>query len=361
MIIDVSDLQLNGLSFVVTRADGATVDFSQLVTDFVWSDHVNVAGAEVSIEAEGDPSLVNQIGMEGSTSMVLGVFPDLVTGQMGRREMWRGFFEEVVDERRGAAQSRQITGYDIGKMLATDEEDYVLRGETLSQVVRRVCTDFSVPVLSLPETAQGLGNIICRGETLWQGVFQKAIQRHKDLTGEVWRIRFERGGLVLLPQGGLDHWWIFEVGRSLLTTRRTRSIADLENRVRVYGQVSEDLAKPLVEADIQNEQSQGIYGLRQRVEYLASADDRQKVFDLAEQRINKNSIPLETIEITGWAVPLLRAGDQVQVEDSEMGLTGTFFVESVECQWSMDSAFSSATLKRQAIDPGLFLDELVVA
>lgn len=361
MIIQLPDLHLSGIDFLVTRRDGNLVDFSQLVTAYTWSDHVNTAAAEAVIEAEGSVANILQIGWEGSTGLVRAPLPDLASGRIAMREMWRGFFEEIDDERTVTGMQRTITAYDIGKLLATHEEDYVLRGETLSGIVRRICSDFSIPMGLITETSKSMGDIICRGESLWEGVLQKAIQRHFDLTGVVMRVRFVEGRLQLVPQGGSDRWWIFEVNRSLQRFRRVRSIADLENRVRIYGQVTEDIAKAKAESNIENTWSQDTYGLRQRVEYLAGAEDRQRVFDMAETRIKRNAIPTDTVEITGWAVPLLRAGEQVQVIDHELKLSQVYYVESAEVQWTNESSYSVATCKREPIDPEVFLDELVVA
>lgn len=359
MIIEVTDLHLGGIRFLVTRADRKKVNFSQLVTQFSLTDHVNVAGMEVSITAEGPPSLINQIGMEGSTSSISAVVPDVTTGRPALRELWRGFFEEVVDDRGPSMVSRSITAYDPGKLLATHEEDYVFKKATLSGVVRRIVQDMGLPVGSVPSTSRDLGNIVGRGESVWD-VIQKAVQRHHDLTGETYRIMFREGRLQMVRQGAPEKWWVFEVGRSLQNFRRTRSIAEMENRVKLYGNVEDDLTKPKIEAVVENRQSQEIYGLRQRVEYV-SAEDRQKVRDVAEQRIELRSIPDETIEVTGWVVPLLRAGDPIRVIDREMGISGKYYVESIDCTWSSDRAESVATCRREPITPGLFMDQLVVA
>lgn len=360
MIIDVTDLQLSSFRFMVTRADGRIVDFSQLVSEFVWSDHVNIAGAEVSITAEGEPRMVNQIGMEGTTAMITAVTPDVLNGRYGRREFWRGFFEEVNDEHSSEAMVKSITAYDAGKLLASDEEDYVFKEATLSQILYRVAADFSIPLGVVVDTTVALGNIVCRGETLWD-LFQKGIQRHQDLTGETYRIFFRQGKINMIRQAAAERWWVFEVGRSIQNLRRNRSIADLENRVRIYGNVEDELDKPPVEATIENVGSQGTYGLRQRVEYVSAAEDVDRARELAQIRINRHSIPDETVEVTGWAVPLLRAGEAVQIIDSDLGVSGMFFAESIECTFAADVATSVALCRKTPIDPGLYLDQLVVA
>lgn len=360
MIIEVTDLHLRDLQFLVTRADGRLVDFSQLVTDYTWMDHVNVAGAEVSITAEGLPELVNQIGMEGTTAAVKATVPNVIDGRMEHREIWRGFFEEVVNERTAESVTRQITAYDAGKLLATDEEDYVFRDATLSGIVNRVATDFSIPVGEVETTSTVLGNIVCRGESLWD-LFQKGVQRHQDITGETFRILFREGRISMFRMAQTDRWWIFEVGRSIHNLRQTRSIAEMENRIRVYGQIEDELTKPEVEATVESVQSQGIFGLRQKVEYVSTADDREVILDIAQRRINRNSIPEETIEISGWAIPLLRAGEAVEAIDVDMGVSGIYFVESLEVTFNSDSAEGVAQCRRAPVDPGLWMNQLVVA
>jgi hypothetical protein len=304
--------------------------------------------------------LVNQIGLEGTTASVRAKLPDVLTGQLQEQEIWRGFFEEVVDERSTGVMRRDITAYDIGKYLATDEEDYVMQNTSLSGMLHRIATDFSIPVGTIPDTATNLGNIVGRGEKLWD-IIQKGVQRHKDLTGVVWRPFFRDGRLQLMQQGTAEKWWVFEVGRSLERVRRTRTIADLENRVKVYGQVEDELAKSKVEATAENADSQRIYGLRQRVEYVATPEDRKRVLDVANERVKRNAIPDVTIEIHGPAIPMLRAGETIEAVDAEMGLSGMFFAESLECSWTSSKATTIGTCRRAPIDPGLWMEELVVA
>lgn len=359
-VIDLSDIHLGGIQFRVLRADGGVVDFSNMVSGFTWSDSVNVAGAEVGLEVEGPSELINQIGMEGTTFKVTSPLPEVTTGRVTRREMFRGFFEDVNDDRSSSGVARSITAYDIGKMLATDEEDYVFRGQTLSAIVIRVCTDFSIPIGSVPDTGRSLGDIVNRGGSLWD-LFQRAVQKHHNISGETYRILFRDGRLYLERQASNTHWWVFEVGRSAQTFSRRRSIADLENRVKIYGNVTDDLAKAKVEATVENTQSQGIYGLRQRVEYASDADDRKKVREVAEQRIKLRAIPEEKIEVRGFAVPLLRAGERVRLIDPELRVTGLFYVETAECSWYSDSSESVLICRKDPVTPEIFLDDLVVA
>lgn len=359
MIVNVSDIHLKGMRFLVTRADQRKVNYSQLVTNFSWSDSVNVAGAEATIETVGPDKLVTQIGMEGSTGSVSAMLPDVRTGRIALTEVWRGYFDEVVDEHSSENLMRQITAYDSGRLLADHEEDYVFRDLTLSQIVTRVVRDLELPVGSVATTSRPLGNIVGRGEAVWS-LLQKAVQKHKNLTGETYRLMFSQGRMQMVLQGSQTHWWVFEIGRSLTTVRRTRSTTDIENRVRIYGATQDDLQKAKIEATVEDVRSQQIYGLRGRVEYLSDAEDRKRVVDLARERIRERAIPDETLEISGFGVPL-RGGEKVRVIDRGLGITSIYYVEQVECSWSSDSSETLATLRKEPVDPGLFMDQLVVA
>lgn len=232
--VDVSDIHLRDIRFEVTRADGRVANYSEMVTEFNWSDHVNTAGAEVSISAVGAVAEIIAIGGEGSSGRITAPLIDLDTGLLVRRELWQGTFEDIVDNRAEGYIERYITGYDIAKFLATNEEDFVFTNPTLSSLVKSITTEFSIPLGTNTVTTQTLGQIINRGRSLWE-LLQDAVQRHADLTGEVFRVYAADGKIHTRLQGDQSRYWVFEAGESLMDMRRTRSVRDMINQIKVYG------------------------------------------------------------------------------------------------------------------------------
>ncbi len=358
--VDVSDIHLRDIRFQVTRADGRVFEFSDLVTEMTWADHVNSAGAEVGIAASGVLADILKIGGEGSSCRVTAPLVDLDTGDLVRRELWQGTFEEVIDYRNVGQMERYITGYDIARFFTSNEEDYVFTNHTLSGILTQLASDFGIPTGVITATSEKLGQIISRGLSMWD-LLAEAIQRHADRTGEVFRIYAERGRIQMREQGDQDRWWVFESGESLQEARRTRSTTSMVNRVKIYGVFEGDTTKPVVEATRENTTSQELYGLRQRIEYLSSADDEKRVVEIAEKTLDRFSAPEEELEITGWLVPNLRAGERIRFIDSEWGLNRLYYVESIESVWSTERAQSVAMVRREAVDPELILAEVTVA
>jgi hypothetical protein len=355
--VDVSDIHLRDINFQITRADGRVFDFSDVVTGFSWSDHVNTAGAEASIDCVGSVADILKIGGEGSSAEITAPLVDLDTGKLVRRELWRGTFEDVVDQRREGQIERNITAFDIAKFLAGTEEDYIFTNSSLSNILTRVCNDFSIPKGDIPSTGVSVGQVINRGGTLWD-MLQEAVQRHVDLTGEVYYVYAMGGRINLRKQGDQSRYWVFEAGESLQTARRTRSVANLINQVKIYGVFEGETDKPVVVAVKKNDTSQGLYGLRQRIDYVPSAEDEAKVVTVAEKILDRYAAPDETLEITGWLVPNLRAGEKVRYVDTEWGLNRLYYVESIDTQWNLSRAETVATVRREAIDPELILAEV---
>lgn len=355
--VDVSDIHLRDIRFEVTRADGRVANYSEMVSEFNWSDHVNTAGAEVSISCAGKVADILAIGGEGSSGRITAPLINLDTGLLVRRELWQGTFEEIVDNRAEGQIERYITGYDIAKFLATNEEDFVFTNPTLSSLVASICADFSVPLGTNTATTQTLGQIISRGRSLWE-LLQDAVQRHADLTGEVFRIYATGGRLNTRLQGDQSRYWVFESGESLMDMRRTRSVRDMINQIKVYGVFEGEADKPAVESVKSNETAKGLYGLRQRVEYIASAEDEARTLTMAQKTLDRFSVPEEIVEITGWLVPSLRAGEQVRFIDTEYGINRLYFVESIDTAWAPHRANTTATLRREAVDPDILLDEV---
>lgn len=357
--VDVSDIHLRDIRFQVTREDGRVFDFSDVVSSLQWSDHANNAGAEVGINCVGKVADILKIGGEGSSCRITAPLVNLESGTLERRELWQGTFEEVVDYRSEGEIDRTIIGYDIARALSVDEEDYVWINLSLSTILFRVTSDFglplapSVPIIHQPK----LGQIVMRGRTLWQAL-QEAQQRHFDLTGEAYRIYAADGRIHLRKQGDQERWWVFEAGESVSAVRRSRSLQEMVNQIKIYGVFEGETTKPKVEAIKKNTESQALYGLRQRVEYLSSAEDEAKVITLAQKNIDRNSTPNEVIEITGWLVPNLRAGERIRYVDEEWGLDRLYYVESIETMWSTEKAETAATVRREQIDTGQLLEEI---
>lgn len=358
--VDVSDIHLRDIQFRVTREDGREFDFSDVVTEFDWTDHVNTAGAEVTISCRGSVSDILSIGNEGSTCKITAPLVDLDTGKLVRRELWQGVFEEIVDNRTDGEMERSIVGYDIGYMLAQNEEDYVFTNSTLSAIVNKMCSDFSIPKGTIATTTKNLGQVIGRGVSMWD-LLQEATQRHADRTGEVYRIYAANGRIHMKLQGDQTRYWVFEAGESLQRARRTRSLKDLANQYKIYGVFEGETDKPKVEATKKNTTSQSLYGLRQRVEYVGSADNEATVVDVAKKSLDRFSVPSDTIDLTGWLVPNLRAGEQIRFIDTEWGLNRLYYVESIDTTWSLERAETFATVRRDAIDPELILSEVTSA
>jgi len=356
--VDVSDIHLRDIRFRVTRDDGRVFDFSDVVSSLQWSDHVNNAGAEVGINCVGSVADILKIGGEGSTCRITAPLVNLESGTLERRELWRGTFEEVIDHRSEGEIDRTIIGYDIARHLAVDEEDYVWLNLSLSTILHRVLSDFSIPKGEVTAIHQPkLGQIVSRGRTLWQAL-QEAQQRHFDLTGEAYRIYADGGSIHMKKQGDQSSWWVFEAGESVTQARRSRSLQEMVNQIKIYGVFEGETTKPKVESIKKNADSQALYGLRQRVEYLSSAEDEAKVGTLAQKNIDRNSTPEEVIEITGWLVPNLRAGERIRYVDAEWGLDRLYYVESIETMWSTEKAETTATVRREQVDPGQLLEEI---
>ncbi len=358
--VDVSDIHLRDINFHITRADGRVFDFSDVVTDFNWTDHVNTAAAEAAISCVGSVVDILKIGGEGSSARITAPLVDLDTGKLVRRELWQGTFEDVVDQRREGQIERIITAFDITKFLATTEEDFVFTNSSLSGIIESVCNDFSIPKGAISDTVTSVGQVISRGGTIWD-MIQEAVQRHADLTGDVYYVYSELGRVNLRKQGDQTRYWVFETGESLQTARRTRSVADMINQVKIYGVFAGETDKPVVVATKKNTKSQSLYGLRQKIDYLPSAEDESKIIAMSEKILDRFSAPNETLEITGWLVPSLRAGEQIRFIDKEWGLNRIYYVESIDTQWSVGRAETVATVRREAVDPDLILEEVTSA
>lgn len=354
---DVSALRLGDLKFQVTAADGTQVDFGDLARGFSTSDHVNTAGAQAQFVITGPIAAVVQLGDEGSSARVEAalVYPDAPEISL----LWDGLWETVTDEREEGSITRYVTGFDLAKTLADNEEDWVSQNRTLSQVLGDMATEFELPLGDVPTTTTKLGQIIGRGSSLW-AIMQEALQRHAYLTGDVYRLLAHEGKLELRRQGAESSYWTFEVGGSLRDVRRERTTSKVVNRVKIYGRTSGEERASVVE-EVQDLDSQRLYGLRQRVLYVGSNVSVDGMKRRAQHTLDGSRAPDERLTITGLVVPGLRGGGRVRVVDEEWGIDTIYFAESVASSWDPSSTEAGLTLRKEPIEPGVNLSDEVLA
>lgn len=362
MIIDVTDIRLEDLRAYVTRADGARVNFSELVTSVTLNDHVNTAAVEVGFELAGEANEVSQIGLEGSSVLLVSPMVDIESGEIRRSEIFRGTITTSTDEDMAGSQdqvSRQFTCHDL-LWYWKSEGDFVFRNQTLSAIFRSICSEYDVPIGDVTDTTERLGTVVGRGSTLWD-VMQEALQRHADLTGEVFRVNAQRGRVSLSQQGNQDHWWVFERSRNLREFRRTRSIDEIKNDVKVYGVYEGELDKPKVVSRFGDDRSQELYGTITHVEYLPTTEETDRVNKAAKQILDRHSKPDSQIEISGWVVSNLRAGDQVRLINRNLGVSARYYVETMEVTWRQGDAQTYALCREDPVEPDLILTDVVAS
>ena len=358
MIFDVTDIQLSDLRSYVLRADGSKLNFSELVTDLSLSDHVNTAAASLSLTLAGLADDVLGVGLEGTAVAVTAPVIDVSTGKLVRGELFRGAITTVDDEDLPGSDhlSRQMTLHDV-LWYWKSEGDWVFKNLTLTQVFEALCSAGEVPKGSVAVTTEKLGNIIGRGSSMWE-VLQEAVQRHRDLTGDVYRVSAARGLVSLWKQGDQDHWWVFDRSRNLSEFRRSRTIEDVRNEYVVYGVYEGETTKPKVVARFSDDRSQELYGRITGTEYIGAVEDTERVKKTAQKLLDRYRNPDESFEVSGWIVPTLRAGQQVRVRNSGFGLDARLYVESLEATWSQSSASTYALCRRDPVDPGLVVEDI---
>ena len=352
---DASSLQLGDLSFQVTSADGTRVHFKELVQGFSTEDHVNTAGSKAELVLVGPIDQVSLLGDEGSSCRVEA--PLEYPGGPEVSLLWDGLWDTVTDERGEGVLTRYVTGYDLAKALADNEEDWVFQNKTLSDIVNEVAEEFELPLGTVPTTHTKLGQIIGRGESIW-AILSEALQRHTFLTGDAYRILAVNGRIVMRRQGADTSFWTFEVGDSLRTARRERTISQVVNQVKVYGRTEGEERAAVVE-EVKDLSSQRLYGLKQRVVYVGGESTVEIMKKRAQYQLDNSRAPDEKMTITGLVVPGLRAGDRVRVVDPEWGVDSLYFAESVHSRWEAAATEASLTLRREAIEPGVDIAEEV--
>lgn len=213
-----------------------------------------------------------------------------------------------------ARRNWDLTIYDRLIYLAKSDDQYLFEeGTTASDRINQICGDWNIPVLSLPDTGQGLARDVVRAKSIWS-IMQDQLKETADKGGGMYTIRMQPDGLELFEIGSNEDPWVFEFQSNLLHVGQKQTLEGAVTKVKVLGKASKGSLSP-VEADTSADTDK--YGTIQKVVHYSKATDVDKANEKAGNMLGGIQ---ETVTVEGIDINTIRKGDKVIVEGWPDGL-----------------------------------------
>lgn len=131
-----------------------------------------------------------------------------------------------------------LTIFDKTVYLAKSEDQYLFNeGETADFRIRRICTDWDIPIKTLPNTGVKLARQVIRGQTI-ATMLQNFLTETAVKGGSLYRARMTPQGLEVFELGTNSTVWKLETDQTVEELTQNRTLEGSITKVKVLGKSS---------------------------------------------------------------------------------------------------------------------------
>jgi hypothetical protein len=305
-----------------------TFDMTQLAQTITWSGDYQQcartlqAGIVSSYIDKNIPAVACELG-------------NGVTLTQGKRILFDGFiFERQKDT---GSSIMDITCYDRGVYLKRNEATYTFPNTAPEEIVKRICTDFSIPTGSIVTTGLKISrNFI--GVSLYN-IMQTAYTLAAEKTGKQYMIRFDGDKLNVIEKAVTDETLVIKGGSNLMSASTSESITDMVNQVTIYD------SKDVLIKKMKNPEDIKLYGLMQS--YLKQPDE-EDITQKAEKILSDNRIS-QKIVVNNLGNIANITGGTVVIKEPYTGIHGLFYIDNDVHTWKLGQYYNKLTVNFKSI------------
>ena len=213
-----------------------------------------------------------------------------------------------------ARRNWDLTIYDRLIYLAKSDDQYLFEeGSTAASRIEQICSDWNIPVLSIPDTGVGLARDVVRAKSIWS-IMQDQLKETAEKDGKLYTIRMQPDGLELFEIGSNKDPWVFEFPVNLVSVSQKQTLDGAVTKVKVLGKGSKGELPP-VESETSADTDK--YGTIQKVVQYKKGTDADTTSKKANNMLGgiQETVTVESIDIN-----TIRNGDKVLVEGWPDGL-----------------------------------------
>ncbi|WP_139491792.1 XkdQ/YqbQ family protein [Brevibacillus dissolubilis] len=216
-----------------------------------------------------------------------------------------------------------VTAYDELFYLAQNKDSYLFTGKKASDIIRTLCTDFSIDKGEIKDTKHVIPYLLFDGDSLYDMVM-KALQITYKHTGQRYALFSREGKVHLIPRAENIRKWVIESGVNLVDYSYARSVEGTVTRVKLI--TGEE--KKTIEVTEKNDGLIEKYGVLQHFEKVSEKLNRAQLQDRAKKILEKEGKEKKTFRLSNIpGIPDVVTGTAVFVVVPELGVKQAYYIE----------------------------------
>jgi hypothetical protein len=232
-------------------------------------------------------------------------------------KLFRGIVFAFNIDRSG---SQSITAYDENVYLLKSTDTRTFKNVKASDIVRRICSDFGIPVGSIADTGYIIPKLILKQKTLLDMV-NYALELTRRQTGKRYILRNENGRLSLVQFTAKRSSFLLETTKNIISADYSQSIEDTKTQVKVIGGKDDAIIKTVRNASVTSK-----YGVMQHLETMDEKATTSQVSQRADQLLKELAVINDQASIEVLGIDEITTGMGLYVREPMTGLTGGYFV-----------------------------------
>lgn len=215
-----------------------------------------------------------------------------------------------------------VRGYDQLIYFLKNQDTKIFSGMTATNIIKQLCSDFSVATGNIVETGIVLDKIY-RDKTLYDMCID-ALAETEAKSGKKYYMRMSKGKLDVLEKTTQTVFWKIESGVNLSAADYAESIEDMKNKIIIRGEEDQVLAQ------VQNDEMITLFGVLQEVE-SSSSKSISEAQDIARIKLQELGKVDRTVNVNNaLGINEVEAGTAISFRYDKLGFEGVFFVEEDE-------------------------------
>lgn len=289
--------------------DGTVYDITQAISSIRWGGDIRQAARKLEVDFA-----VSRDVKIPKYNVPLGSLLLLSSNDV---ELLRGV---AFDNQKSTNGTYTAVSYDHLIYLLRSQGTYIFRGVSADNILRKLCSDFGVPVGNIPDTGVVLNKLVLRGMTIYD-MCVIALTETTKLNGKKYMLRMREGKLDLIEKSRQAVRWLISEGSNLISASYSESLNDMKNKILIVGD------KDQIIAQVQDDNLIKMYGILQGLKQesdITSGEAQTMAANLLKElgKITR----LAGLECLG--IDDVEAGTAIEVKESITGLTGTFYVDT---------------------------------
>ncbi|MBD2867737.1 XkdQ/YqbQ family protein [Paenibacillus arenilitoris] len=312
------------------RSEKESVYLDPIVKSVKWSGDGKQASRKLVVELSNSENLRDRlIAIEKGSELRLLVDE--------KKELFRGvIFSDSIN----AGGQMTVTAYDENIYLTKNKDTKIFRNQTASDIVKRLCNEFSLPIGEIHDTGFVIPKLIFRDKTLYEMMVMSLTVSEKQ-NGKRFFVASKEGKLQLLARKEQEAKWVLENGVNLLDASYSQSIEELRTQIKVAGG---DSKKKEQTASAKDQELIKRFGVMQHLEKPEQDMTKSQMEQLAKQLLKDMGTIDDEALIECLGIDEVVSGSAVYVKESVTGIVGGYYVSSDEHTFEQGSHRMSLTL-----------------